>query len=56
MYVLNITDDYDCFINCTDNRYDDIKVTLKNLLLSIPSSRLLLPFISLNTHTTPRFL
>ena len=32
MYVMNITDEYDSFMNCTDNEIDDINVILKHLL------------------------
>ena len=38
MYVLNITDEYDSFLDCTDNENDDISVIVKYLLLSIPES------------------
>ena len=42
MYVLKITDDYDKFTKCTDNEIEDIIITIKHLLLSIPSSVILL--------------
>ena len=36
MYLLNITDDYKDFINCTNIDKDDIKIYVKYLLLSTP--------------------
>ena len=41
------TNDYDSFINCTENQNDDIPITIKIVLLSIPSSILLLNLITL---------
>ena len=51
MHVLNKTDEYDIFINCTDNDNDDIIIIIKFLLLSVPSSILLLFFLSLTFST-----
>ena len=42
MYVLNITDDYDEFINSTDIEKDNIDIILSTLFLSIPSGVLIL--------------
>ena len=41
MYVLNITDEYGSFNNCTNNENEDIIFINKFLLLSIPNSILL---------------
>ena len=51
MYVLNISDEYDSFINYTDIENNDINIIIEYLLLSIPSSILLLYLISLITWT-----
>ena len=47
MYVLNKTADYNSFIKCTDDECYDKIVFTKNLLLSIPSSAILLSLIGL---------
>ena len=47
MFVLNITDDYDSFTNCTNNENDDIYINMKFLLLSIAGSIILLSCIGL---------
>ena len=47
MYVLNITDEYDIFIKCTNNENNDINIIIQYLLPSIPSSLLLLSLIGL---------
>ena len=44
---MNITDEYDTFINCTDNENDDIKIIIKSLILSIPGNVLFLSLIGL---------
>ena len=51
MYVLKITDEYDKFVSCTDNGNYDIIIIIKFLLLSIPSGKLLLIFMSLKIWT-----
>ena len=48
MCVLNITDDYEFLFNCTNN---DINIVVKNLLLSITTSIILLCHRSLLTWT-----
>ena len=50
--MLSITDEYDSFINCTDNKKDDIIINVKFLLLSVPGSVLLLSLIGLIIYTT----
>ena len=47
MYVLNITDDYKSFSNCTNNNNEDINIIIKFLLLSMPSGILFLSVINL---------
>ena len=42
MSVLNTIDDYDSFINSTDNEKDDINIIGIYSLLSIPASALLI--------------
>ena len=39
MYVMNDTDDYNSFIDCTNIDKEDLKIIFKNLLLSIPGMR-----------------
>ena len=48
---MNIADDYISFTNCTDNENEDNNLIINYLLLSIPSSVLLLYVISLNIWT-----
>ena len=48
MYITKITDDFDSFINYTKYENEYIYIRIKYLLLSIPSSILLLCLISLN--------
>ena len=53
--MLNITDDYDTFNNCTqsvDNENNVINIILKLLLLLMPSGLLLISLISLIIYTT----
>ena len=38
MYVLNYTDDYDNFINCTNNENEHDNINIKFLFLSVSSS------------------
>ena len=52
MYVLNITDEYDSFSNCTDNENVVIIIILKYFFSSTPSCALLLSLISLFIWTT----
>ena len=47
VYALNVTDDYNSFMNCTINENEDNNIFFKHLLLSIPSSILLLGLFSL---------
>ena len=47
MYVLNITDDYKSFSNCTNNNNEDIIIIIKFLLLSMPGGTLFLSVINL---------
>ena len=47
MYITKATDDFDSFINFTKNENEYICIKVKYLLLSIPSSILLLSLISL---------
>ena len=56
MYVVNITDDNDSFINCADNKSDDINIIVKDLLLSVPGSELLLSLLGLITYTSIKLL
>ena len=54
MYVMKITNDYESFFSSTETSFeenDDNFIILKSLLLSIPSSLLLLSFISLIIYT-----
>ena len=44
---MNITDNYNDFINNTDNEKDDNHIVIKNFLLTIASSILLLCLVSL---------
>ena len=48
MYITNITDDYD---NCPNTENEDLKIFLKYLLLSKPSSILLIFLKSLMVYT-----
>ena len=50
--MMNSTNDYDISTSCTDNENNDIKISIKFLLLSIPGSVLLLPLIGLLLYTT----
>ena len=53
MYLLTITDEYnDNFKLCTDKENDHININIKYLLLTVPSSVLLLSIISLNIWTS----
>ena len=56
MYTLDITDEDNSFINCTDNQNEDNIKIIKNLLLSIPSCILLLCLICLNNWTILKLL
>ena len=56
MFVLNLTDDYNSFTNCTYDKNDDINSVLECLLLSIPSGVLLLSLIGLIKYTSITFL
>ena len=38
---MNVTNDYDSCISCTDNEYNEVKIIIKYLPLSIPSNILL---------------
>ena len=53
MFVLNITDDYDniTFSNCTNSENDDKDSNFKFLLLSKPSSELLVSLRILRIYT-----
>ena len=51
MYVSNKTDDYEFLNNSTQNENEDVNIIIKYLLLSIPSSILLLCLISLSIYT-----
>ena len=48
---MNLTDEYDGFINCTDKENEDINISLKYLLLSMPSGIILTYVSSLITWT-----
>ena len=48
---MNITNDYISFTNYTDNEDDNTNIPIKSLLLSYPSSVLLLRLISLIVRT-----
>ena len=50
--VMDITDDYDSFINCTNHQNEDIDIIIKFILLSFPSGVLLLSLIVLILYTT----
>ena len=50
MYVINVTNDYIDFNNCTNIENEDININFKYSLLSIPSSILLLCLMSNNIH------
>ena len=56
MYVLNAINDYDFSNNCAINENEDIITVVKILLLSIPSSILLLSLISLIIWTILKLL
>ena len=51
MYVLNKTDDYKSYTECTIKDNGDINIIVKVLLLSIPSSILILCLIGLVIYT-----
>ena len=51
-----IANDYDSFINCTDNQNEDNNIVVNFLILSISRSILLLYFILLKFGTNPNFL
>ena len=51
--VMNITNDYGSFNNFKKNEDDDIIIIIKYLLLSIPSTVLLLDTITLITYSIP---
>ena len=53
---MNITNDYDSFNNFKKNEDDDIITIIKYLLLSIPSTVLLLDTITLITYSIPEHL
>ena len=44
---MNITDKYDSFIHCEDNKNKDIDIIIKNLLLSIRGSLFLVHLFGL---------
>ena len=48
MYVLYLTDEYDGFVNCTNTENEDVSIIIEDILLSIPSTILLLSLIDLN--------
>ena len=51
MYVKNINNEYDGVTNYAINDNEDVNIIIKYLLPSIPSSMLLLCFISLVLYT-----
>ena len=54
MYVLSITKDYADFNSCTDETNEDNNIIIKYVLLSTPSSILLLCVNSLIIYTNIR--
>ena len=46
MYVLYVSNENDSFINSTDNKNEDIVVIIKDLLHSIPGSKIILSLSS----------
>ena len=59
MYLMNITDDHDGLANRTqtiDEENDIIDIILKLLLLSIPSTVLIISLISLTLYRTVKIL
>ena len=53
---MNITKDYDGFINCTDNENKEFFIIIQFLLLSIPVTLILISFIGLIIYKTPKLL
>ena len=53
---MNISDEYKSFTNGTINENEEFNIIVESLLLSIPSSILLLCRISLITWTVPKSL
>ena len=51
MFILNITDDYNDFDNCTDNKNDHVNIIIECLLLSIPANILLFSLVGLVIYT-----
>ena len=54
-FVLNVNNDIDLVINCTDNKNEDINIIIKDLLLSIPSSVFLLCLMRLIIWTILKY-
>ena len=55
MYVLNITDDYDDFVNFTNNDIDDIIIIVESSLFTVPGIIILLSVIGLIIYTMDKF-
>ena len=49
--MLNITDDYTGFTNCTNNEKKDITIIVKDLIVPIPCSTILVCLICLVIYT-----